>query len=209
MELVLTTGFAGSIAGVLFGKYQLEKWKISEKKTLILLALGSEVTFLAGGGLMALYGYHWLKILRYWTLLYALILLGILDYRKQIVPNKALLVLLGVRLLLLAGDISCFPELWLELFSSSLVGMLGGAGLFLIAGIIARNGLGMGDVKLIGVMGFFLGFRLLMSSLVITLTLTVLGGLFVLVTKKKGLKAELPFVPFAAVGTTITILLGF
>lgn len=150
-----------------------------------------------------------MKIIRYWGLMYALLLLALLDSEKKVIPNRALLVLLGIRTVLMVGECICFPQLCMEIVMSAALGMAGGGLLFLLAGLLAGRGIGMGDVKLIGIMGYFAGFQVLMSDLIITLTLTVLAGLTALVLKKASLRSELPFAPFAAVGTMITILMGF
>ena len=200
---------AGLAAGIVLGRKQLRRWKIANKSNQALLTIGTILVFLAGGYLMKLYGYHILKIIRYWGLMYALLLLALLDSEKKVIPNRALLVLLGIRTVLMVGECICFPQLCMEIVMSAALGMAGGGLLFLLAGLLAGRGIGMGDVKLIGIMGYFAGFQVLMSDLIITLTLTVLAGLTALVLKKASLRSELPFAPFAAVGTMITILMGF
>ena len=200
---------AGLAAGIVLGRKQLRRWKIANKRNQALLTIGTIIVFLAGGYLMKLYGYHILKIIRYWGLMYALLLLALLDSEKKVIPNRALLVLLGIRTVLMVGECICFPQLCMEIVMSAARGMAGGGLVFLLAGLLAGRGIGMGDVKLIGIMGYFAGFQVLMSDLIITLTLTVLAGLTALVLKKASLRSELPFAPFAAVGTMITILMGF
>ena len=200
---------AGLAAGIVLGRKQLRRWKIANKRNQALLTIGTIIVFLAGGYLMKLYGYHILKIIRYWGLMYALLLLALLDSEKKVIPNRALLVLLGIRTVLMVGECICFPQLCMEIVMSAALGMAGGGLLFLLAGLLAGRGIGMGDVKLIGIMGYFAGFQVLMSDLIITLTLTVLAGLTALVLKKASLRSELPFAPLAAVGTMITILMGF
>lgn len=199
---------AGLAAGVWLGYRQLLRWKICDRRSLLWLLLGSAILFIPGGYLMKQYDYHILKIIRYWMVMYGLVLLGILDSRRRIIPNKALLVMAGVRSVLLVGDCICYPQMMLEIIVSALAGMLGGGGLFLIAGVIARKGIGMGDVKMIAVMGYFLGLQVLMSDLIVTMTLTVVAGITALVVRKVSLRSEMPFAPFAAVGTIITILMG-
>lgn len=198
----------GIFAGGLYGRYQLKRWNIYDEKLFLMMAAGLLVIFLPGTFLMKQYGYHLLKIGRYWMILYALLLLSFLDYRKKIIPNKALLLMLGVRSVWLAAECIWFPEVWKELLVSSFVGMIGGGLIFLLAGLIARNGLGMGDVKMIGVTGYFLGFQVLMSDMLISLFLTVIAGVVNLIVRKASLRTEMPFAPFVAVGTIITILLG-
>ena len=196
-------------AGAALGRYEMLRWNIWNRKNRLILVLGLAVIFLPGSYLMKIYGYHFLKIIRYWILMYALVLLALVDMEKKIIPNKALLVLVGVRTLFMTGECFCFPELSADILVSSGAGLVGGGLLFLLAGLVIRKGLGMGDVKLIAVMGYYLGFQVLMSSLIITLTMTVAAGILILVLKKGSLHTEMPFAPFAAAGTIITILMGF
>ena len=200
---------AGFLAGIVFGDRQMKRWQIETRLYRLLLVLSCAVVFGLCGWLMSAYGYHILKAVRYWILMYGLILIGMIDSRKKIIPNKAVLVLLGVRTLLLAGEMICLPQLILEIAVSSGAGLAGGGLLFLTVSLIAKKGIGMGDIKLIGVMGYYLGFKVLMSNLIITLTLTVLGGITGLILRKTSLRSEMPFAPFAAAGTIITIMMGF
>ena len=109
----------GLAAGILFGRYQLKRWNMDSKKSMAVLAAGSAIVFLAGGYLMLQYEYHILKMIRYWILMYSLLLLAMLDSRDRLIPNKALLVLLGVRTVLLAADCACFPQLIICLLYTS------------------------------------------------------------------------------------------
>lgn len=206
--MVYVIAVAGMILGYCFGTNQLVQWEMTEKKSRIALVIGMGLIFVPGAFLMQQYGYHLLKIIRYMILLYALLLLSFVDYKNRIIPNRVLLVMMGVRTVLLAAECISFPQVWTEILISSFCGLFGGGFLFLIAGFIARKGLGMGDVKMIAVTGFYLGFQVLMSDLILSLLFTVLGGLFNLVIRKKSMKSELPFAPFLALGTWVAILLG-
>lgn len=199
----------GTAGGILLGKRLLGRRDAWNRKTAVLVAWGCALIFLAGIWLMGLYGYHWLKILRYLTIMYGLLLLAVIDAREKIIPNSALAMLAGFRMVLLIGDVFVFPELAAEIMISAGAGLAGGGILFLAASAAVRKGLGMGDVKLVAVMGFYLGFKALMSSLIIILTLTALAGTGLLLFKKISLKSELPFAPFAAAGTVIALLMGF
>lgn len=205
----LLLALAGAAAAILFGRRQLMRWEMWDRKHAVIFIVTTGIMFFPGGYLMMRYEYHVLKTVRYWILMFALLLLAMLDSKKRLIPNKALLVMLGVRTVLLLPECICFPQLNVEILLSSMAGLVGGGLMFLLAGIIARKGIGMGDVKLIGVMGYYLGFQVLMSDLIITLTLTVLAGITALLLRKASLRSEMPFAPFAAAGTMITILMGF
>lgn len=155
------------------------------------------------------YGYHWLKIIRYLVLVVFLVLIGAIDLEKRIIPNKFLLVLVGIRAILLAGDILLYPSYWGELLISAFGGMLAGFLVFLLAYFISRKSIGLGDVKLIAVIGFYVGMSLIWSAMVAGLLLAGIYSCIQLVRKKISMKDYIPLAPFLAAGTILIMLLGF
>lgn len=97
----------------------------------------------------------------------------------------------------------------LAIFIDSAVAMLIGSGLFAISKAISKNGVGMGDIKLVGALGFYLRTYTLMGVLIVSLVSIALYGLFKVFTKKATTKDEIPFAPFIAFGVTACMLLGF
>jgi len=202
-------GIGIPMAGAVFlGRYLLKRCGLWNGKTGMILGSLSAVIFPLGGFLMLQYGYHPLKIFRYWLLMYGLVLLGILDADQKRIPNQALLLMLAARTILLVGECLLYGDFIFEIVCSALVGLAGGTLLFLITAFFARKGIGMGDVKLVGTVGYYLGFQVLMSDLIITMLLTVLVGAGGLLIKKMSLKTEMPFAPFMAAGTILTLLAG-
>ena len=61
-----------------------------------------------------------LKILRYLVDLRLFVVLGILDHKKRIIPNRILIVTSRSPDILLAVECLVFPEVWVELFLSSM-----------------------------------------------------------------------------------------
>jgi leader peptidase (prepilin peptidase) / N-methyltransferase len=91
--------------------------------------------------------------------------------------------------------------------------VLAGAGsLFLIAEAYYRlrheEGLGMGDVKMLGMIGAFLGWKLVLVTLVLASFLGSIVGVGVLVFKKESLKYALPFGTFLAVAGLVAAVAG-
>jgi len=197
------------ISGMLYGRWVMKKRKIWNRRSGSIFYFAVLLIFGVGGFLMLQYEYHWLKIFRYFILMYGLLLLAFIDVREKVIPNQGILMLLGIRFLLMVGDVIAYPQVWLAILISFGAGMLGGGLLFFLPALFSKNAIGMGDVKMVAVMGFYLGFQVLMSDLAVTLTLTVMVGLILLLLNRKSFKSELPFAPFAAVGTIVTLLLGF
>ncbi len=71
-----------------------------------------------------------------------------------------------------------------------------------VSGAVIRGGIGKGDIVLMTVYGLSAGFSGSVGALIISFALTVLAGLFVLVSKKGNLKSSLPFAPFLFAGHT-------
>ena len=166
------------------------------------------VEFITGAVFLA--GYLWygptaLLIARL-TFAWALIALFLIDYEHQILPN--VITLPGIVVGILFNLIGAGPG-WVD----SLIGAAVGAGvLYLIAEIYYRvrheEGLGMGDVKMLGMIGAFLGWKLVVLTLVISSFLGSIIGVFVLISRKESLKYAMPFGTFLAVGAFIAAVVG-
>ena len=137
------------------------------------------------------------------------IALALIDLDTQTLPNAIVLpaYLVGAGLLGAAGLLNGEP--------SRLVGAGLGAvalfGLYLIAALVKPGGMGLGDVKLAGVIGLFLGFLGLPQLLVGAFAAFLLGGLFsigLLVARRAGRGAGIPFGPWMLGGAWVGILAG-
>ena len=209
MTMVILAGIGAAAAGTAVSVQWMKKREMWTKTTGTILVLYNLIVCIAGVWLMYQYGYHPLKITRYLVLLEALILIAIEDRKYQIISNRILAAMALVRMALLAGEIACFPAYWNMILWSAFIGFAVGGGIFLLAFLLSRGGIGMGDVKLMAVQGFYLGSQTMISSLVLTMVFTIITGLSLVSVKKASLKAELPFGPFVAAGTAVTLLLGF
>jgi leader peptidase (prepilin peptidase)/N-methyltransferase len=101
--------------------------------------------------------------------------------------------------------------------SSLIINILCGLGAFLFFVTIAvvfkvltkKDSLGGGDVKLVFLLGLFLGFPGIVISLYIAfLTGALIGIILILWRKKSFQKATLPFGPFLILGTIISLFWG-
>jgi leader peptidase (prepilin peptidase)/N-methyltransferase len=135
--------------------------------------------------------------------------LAIIDIETHRLPNVIVLpgYAVGVALLgtaaVLQGDVS------------GLIRMAAGAGIlfafyFLLA-FISPRGMGMGDVKLAGVLGLFLGSLGWGQLAVGAGAAFVLGGLFsiiLLITRRVGRKGGIPFGPWMLLGAWVGVFAG-
>lgn len=159
-----------------------------------------------------------------WMLFEAiLVVLFWTDLEEQILPDELTLGGTGVGLVF-AGLVmvpSIFAEMffpawkapWQSLFNAALgatflagpIWLLG----FAYAHLRKREGLGLGDVKLLMLFGVFLGLEKgLLALLIGTIAGSVIGLVYVFVTRKKSSETELPFGSFLCMGAALLPLLG-
>jgi leader peptidase (prepilin peptidase)/N-methyltransferase len=135
----------------------------------------------------------------------AMIVLFVIDLQHQILPNA--ITLPGIA----AGFVLSFalPPGWL----SSLIGLVAGGGvLFAIMEAYARargfEGLGMGDVKMLAMIGAFLGWQLMLLTLVLASFAGSVVGVGLMAARRAGARTALPFGTFLAVGALVAAVAG-
>ena len=135
----------------------------------------------------------------------AMIVLFAIDLRHRILPN--VITLPGVVVGLIC---SVFVAPGLQ--SALLGAAIGGGALFAIAETYYRirgiDGLGMGDVKMLGMIGAFLGWPQMLVTLVVASSLGSIVGAGVIVSRRGGMQAALPFGTFLAIGALVAAVGG-
>jgi len=182
------------------------------------------VEFVSGALFAALflrYGITWelLILLVYSSLL---IVLFITDYEHFILPDfvtypgmalaaaVALLVtLLHYRLawsIFFAGQ--DFMAIFNNYFLCATAGGIAAALLLFLVVVISRGGMGMGDVKLAGLLGLMAGFPLVFVALFIGILAGGIVAAALLISGRKKRKEMLPFGPFLCIGGLVALLWG-
>jgi len=128
-----------------------------------------------------------------------------IDLEHQILPN--VITLPGVVIGLLFSLIA--PPGWKD----ALIGAALGAGV--LYGIAAayyavrrEEGLGMGDVKMLAMIGAFLGWKAVLVTLVLSSFSGAAIGMALIAAQRGGMKLALPFGTFLAVGALAAMLVG-
>jgi leader peptidase (prepilin peptidase)/N-methyltransferase len=134
-----------------------------------------------------------------------LIVLFAIDLEHQLLPN--VLTLPGI----VVGFL--FSLITEPGWQASLIGIgLGGGLLFAVAEAYYRirkeEGLGMGDVKMLAMIGAFLGWKLTIVALMMASFTGSLVGIGVLASGRGGMKFALPFGTFLALGAAIAATVG-
>lgn len=135
-----------------------------------------------------------------------LIIITFIDLDHQIIPD--VLTLPGIPIFLLAG-IFIMKVPWHE----ALIGVLiGGGVLFAIAFVYEkmtkREGMGGGDIKLLGMIGGFFGWKALIFILLMSSLAGAIIGIALMIIKKQDMKYAVPFGPFLAAAAVAYIFWG-
>lgn len=124
------------------------------------------------------------------------------DLDTRTVPNQVMFVsaLAGIVAMAFA-----YPDEWLTWTLSAVIAF---TVMFLVA-LAYPRGMGMGDVKLAGVMGIYLG-RAVAPSLLLAFALGTIFGIGVMAVRgvSEGRKTKVPFVPFMAAGGVFGLFWG-
>jgi len=74
--------------------------------------------------------------------------------------------------------------------------------------VLPREAMGLGDVKFMGAIGAFLGWKAVLFSLVISSFIGALVGIVLVVSGKRALSSLLPYGPYIALAAAIWIFFG-
>lgn len=140
-----------------------------------------------------------------YALLYStLLVVTFIDFDYQIIPDE--ITLPGMVVGLIAASTVLPPG-----FVSALAGLLVGGGLFYLAAVLSRwilrrDGMGGGDIKLIAMIGAFLGWRGMLLTIFLGALSGTVVGLFQILFLGQKRENPIPFGPFLALGACVSAL---
>jgi leader peptidase (prepilin peptidase)/N-methyltransferase len=151
------------------------------------------------------FGLSW-AFLQALILVSALLIVSFIDLSHQIIPDWISFPGMGIGLLFswLVGS----PGWW-----SSLIGLLTGGGVLWLLAVgyqllAKKEGMGGGDIKLLAMIGAFLGWPGVLVTLLLGSFLGTLAGLVLILIWKKNRTYAVPFGPFLSLGAVIHLFFG-
>ena len=145
----------------------------------------------------------------------SLITISFIDLQHKIIPDVISLpgILLGLAISFFKSfdlaQLSHFP-----LWKDSLIGIIGGGGFLYVVAVVferltGREGMGGGDIKLLAMLGAWMGWRALPFIILISSLTGTLIGVGSLLLAGKGYRIKIPFGPFLALGALIYFFFGY
>jgi leader peptidase (prepilin peptidase)/N-methyltransferase len=136
----------------------------------------------------------------------ALIVVTFIDLDHQIIPD--VISLPGIVVGLVASALGQGPPL----LESALGALVGGGILYAVAvgyhALTGREGMGGGDIKLLAMIGAFLGWRGVLVSLIIGSFTGAVVGISLILVRRQDRQVPIPFGPFLALGALCALAFG-
>ncbi|HED24710.1 MAG TPA: prepilin peptidase [Firmicutes bacterium] len=150
----------------------------------------------------------------YLTLLFILLGTALIDFQHRIVPNTLIGAGLAAGLVLFLISTAARYLSWsgravLSVsFVDSILGALVGTLIILVIILVSRGGMGAGDMKLMALIGFFVGLRGTAVVLLLGFIFGALVGITYMIMGRVGRKDALPFAPYLALAALCQVFWG-
>lgn len=148
-------------------------------------------------------------LIAYLPLLWVLVVLSFIDLEHKLLPNRIVVPALVTGVVLLGVSAALGPGIsaWLRALAGGAVAFAS----FFVLALISPRGMGMGDVKLSAVLGLalaYLSWGRLFIGFLIAFAAGAVGGIALIAARRAGMKSEVPFGPYLALGTIVSVLFG-
>ena len=142
----------------------------------------------------------------YYTFIATLLVITFIDIDHQIIPD--MITLPGIPICFVASF--ALPQIT---YIESIMGILiGGGSLFMVAWLYhlltKKEGMGGGDIKLLGMMGAIIGWKGVLFTIFVASAVGTVSGMLIMLKTRKSMKLAVPFGPFLAIGCIAYIFFG-
>ncbi|MBU5677587.1 prepilin peptidase [Alkaliphilus sp. MSJ-5] len=144
-----------------------------------------------------------LEFLAYSILCSILIVVGIIDYYHQVIPDTINIFGFVCGFIFHTINFSSLLN-----FLQYLFGFLVGGGFLLLIAVVTKGAMGGGDIKLMAMLGFWLGWKFTLLNLFQSFILGGFISIILILLKFKDVKDMIPFGPFIVLATLITLFYG-
>ena len=195
---------------ITYNIFKSKEKPLSQKQSIILTAAASVISLSAAIFFPMLVSFDDMnpfQMLRALSLLYFLIFIGFADFKFMIIPNKMLLIMLVLGIASYAAECIVYSSEIAAIATSALLGLAICFIIFYIGKLISRKGMGMGDIKLAAIIGFFMEIDMAIGILFWTMILSALTGIVLIIAKKAKGKTKIPLAPFFFLGTIVSYIL--
>lgn len=153
-------------------------------------------------------GHGEMEALKNAVVFFWLTMIAWIDWKEKIIPNKLILAALVIWLIMFVIEIVFAKTSFKQLLAFSLLGGGVCGGVLMLISLLVREALGMGDVKMVFVLGLFMGLMNTFAIILLSMIIMSITAVVLLVMKKANRKTAIPMAPFIFFGLTLNLLLG-
>ena len=156
-------------------------------------------------GVLIKYGLS-LEAVVYYIFIATLLVITFIDIDHQIIPD--MITLPGIPICFVAS----FALSQITYIESIMGILIGGGSLFMVAWLYhlltKKEGMGGGDIKLLGMMGAIIGWKGVLFTIFVASAVGTVSGMLIMLKTRKSMKLAVPFGPFLAIGCIAYIFFG-
>lgn len=150
----------------------------------------------------------------YWLLVFGLLLGTFVDIDHMIIPDRVSLggIVLGLGLSVLVPSLHR-EQTALGGLGAAFLGAVAGSGLLWLTAVLGKlifrkDAMGMGDVKLLGAIGAFLGWVSVLFTVMISSFIGAIVGISLVLSRRKEMQSRIPYGPYLALAALFWMLWG-
>lgn len=210
MELliqIIISSVVFTAAGVGFYFYYARNELLSKRNRIIYIVV---VQLLIAAAIvyryMGIYKANFFEMISRFIILECTALVAVIDFKKQIIPNKVLLAALYMRGVLLIPEFMVLRENIADILVKNLIACIIPVVLLILGLLAMKNSIGMGDVKLLFIVALFSDFIFVYNVLFYALLLALVVSVVLLIAHKIKAKGTIAFGPFLFLGAFIAVI---
>lgn len=127
------------------------------------------------------------------------------DYKEFRIPNKLIIPGIVVWIGITLFEMATCKDVWLANLITEIIVSLAFLIVCVLCAVIVKNGIGMGDIKLLMLMGLIEGIDGAVSSVFVSMIVIFIVAIIMFIAQKKSKKDMLPFAPYILMGTVLSI----
>jgi leader peptidase (prepilin peptidase)/N-methyltransferase len=157
---------------------------------------------------------HWQLVPIYWLVIMGLILGTFVDFEYMIIPDRVTIggIFAGLALSALVPALHDETGILRGLMMSAMGAAIGWGILWSVATlgtmVLKKEAMGFGDVKLMGAIGAFLGWRAVLFTIMISSFAGSVVGVTLVLMRKREMQGRIPYGPYLALAALLWIFWG-
>ena len=129
------------------------------------------------------------------------------DFKDMIIPNQPILTGIVYRILLIPYEVATNLGVFKIMILSELIAAVALLVVRFLCRAVMHGSLGFGDMKLMAVMGLLLGLDGIIGAMLTSMFITFFAAIYLMISKRKSKTDVIPFAPFLAIGTCISVFI--